>query len=597
MIDVEQRLRDELDLLAPPAAGPDWSEVLELAGRSRRHRRRRATAAIGAALVVVGTVLVATPLGAGIVHSLGGFSAWLTGQPGSPASEAEQQEFERANARSWLGFPAGTNLRRLSTVTDPTTGRTVDLFGFRSGSTLCLRVVASGKVRETKLSCAPLAELRQAGAPVRVVLVDHGFGQGTKRAWYGVIRFRAPGLQVTAGIVADGVRRVVVEDDSGLHMLRAISNAFLYVALDPDVGQRVKRIWAETDTARIRVPFAPVAFGLGGGPAQQRAPSPPRVERHVRGGTIGWLDRHEPRGEPLDVLPPRSRRLVRRHTVFGRVLAPDPHRPFRLALTLSTSRRGGKATGLCTWMIMRGGAASGGCAVRADAFARGPIMGGLGLVGGSDEFATVAGVVSDDVARLVAFLADGQRMGAPLADNTYLVDIARSRLPARLVAYDDAGRVIGFTTTIGDVGAGSASVRGRARLLLHAASPTGSWAKLYVGRSTSGGRCMYVRWYRNKHARGTMEGCGDPAWHGPPLQLSTESYPPEFVVGRVRSDVATVELRFADGARTTLRPTNGFVLYAVPAEHLEKGHVLVSAAGRNAAGRTVATQPFPRPGH
>jgi hypothetical protein len=32
------------------------------------------------------------------------------------------------------------------------------------------------------------------------------------------------------------------------------------------------------------------------------------------------------------------------------------------------------------------------------------------------------------------------------------------------------------------------------------------------------------------------------------------------------------------------------VLYAVPAVHLEKGHVLVSAAGRNAAGRTVARQ-------
>ncbi len=216
MIDVEQRLRDELDLLAPPTAEPDWSEVLELAGRSRPRRRRRAATAIAAVVAVVVAILVATPLGAGIVHSLGGFSSWLTGQPGSPASEAEQREFERANARSWLGFPAGTKLRRLSMVTDPATGRTVDLLGFRSGSTLCLQVVVSGKVRETKMSCAPLAELRQAGAPVRVVLVDHGFGQGTKRASYGIDRFRAPGLQVTAGIAADGVRPVVVEDDMSM---------------------------------------------------------------------------------------------------------------------------------------------------------------------------------------------------------------------------------------------------------------------------------------------------------------------------------------------------------------------------------------------
>jgi hypothetical protein len=590
MIDVEQRLRDELDLFAPATAAADWSEVLDLAGHSQTRRRRRGVATIAAVLAVVFVIVVATPLGAGIVHRLGGFSAWLTGQPGSPVSEDEQREFERANARSWLGFPAGTQLRRLSTVTDPATGRTVDLLGFRSGSTLCLRVVVSGKGRETKMSCAPVAELRQAGAPARVVLVDHGFGHGKKRGWYGLNRFTAPALQVTAGIAADGVRRVVVEDDVGRHTLRAISNAFLYVALNPDVGQRVKRIWAETDTTRIRVPLAPALFGLGSRPTQ-RAPGPTRVERHVTGGTIGWLDRHEQRGEPLDVLPRRSRGLVRRHTVFGRVLAPDPNRPFRLAVTLSTSRHGGKATGLCTWMILRGGGAAGGCGVRADAFARSPITGGLGLLGGSDEFATLSGLASDDVARIVAFLADGQKTAVPLVDNVYLVDIARSRLPARLVAYDADGRIIGLLPTIGDVGRGSGPALGRPRLLLHSVSPTGSWAKLYVGRSTSGGRCMFVRWYRSKHVRGVMESCGDPRWHGSPLQLSTEGTPAEFVVGRVRPDVATVELRFADGTQAAATPRNGFILYTTTRAH----RAVVAAIGRNGHGKTVGTQSFRPP--
>ena len=41
---------------------------------------------------------VATPLGAAIGRGLADFSAWLTGEPGTPASESEQREFEAANA-------------------------------------------------------------------------------------------------------------------------------------------------------------------------------------------------------------------------------------------------------------------------------------------------------------------------------------------------------------------------------------------------------------------------------------------------------------------------------------------------------------------
>ena len=175
---------------------------------------------MAAAVAAVGAIFVATPLGAGIVHSLGGFSAWLTGQPGSPVSPKEQRAFDEANARSWLGFPAGTQLRRLADVTDPATGTTVDLLGFRTKSTLCLRVALVGKVHGGTLGCAPLDELRKAGAPVRVVLVDFPFGNGTKKAWYGLDRLTAPAFQVTVGIAADDVRRVVLVDGSGEHVVR-----------------------------------------------------------------------------------------------------------------------------------------------------------------------------------------------------------------------------------------------------------------------------------------------------------------------------------------------------------------------------------------
>jgi hypothetical protein len=598
MIDVEQRLRDELDLLAPAVLPADWDGVLRLARDGRRRARRRFAVAAAVLVAALGGIFVGTPLGSAIVHGLGGFSAWLTGQPGSPASKEEQRAFDQANARSWLQFPSGTQLRRLAAVTDDATHSKVDLLGFRSKSTLCLRVVVTGDVRGGTLSCAPLDELRKAGAPVRAVLVDYGFGSGTKKAWYGLDRYHASALQVTVGIAADGVRRVVLVDTSGRHTVHASSNAFLYVASKPDVGQRVRRIWAETDTSRIPVPFAPAPFVFGGGNAPKRAaPGPTKVDRKVRGATIGWLDRHEPRGKPLDVLPARIRGLVERHAVFGRVIAPDPERPLRIAVTLSTSRHGHRPTGLCTWIVTRGGGGAGGCGVRATTFARGPITSGTTLSGGSDEFATITGLASDDVTRIVAFLSGGQTMRVPLTDNVYVVDIARSRLPARLVAYDSEQRVIGFTQTIRDFGGagGGGPARGRARLLLHAVSPTGSTAGLFVGKSTTGGRCMYLRYYHSKRVRGVSEGCAGPTWQGPAVQLGAESNPAEFVDGRVRADVTSVVLRFADGDHATVAPTEGFVLYTVPRRHLAPGHQVVAAVGRNAAGAKIGTEPFPTP--
>jgi hypothetical protein len=590
MIDVEQRLREELGLLAPATPGPDWDGVLKLAARARR----RMAGAVAALVLALGGILVATPLGGAIVHGLGGFSAWLTGQPGSPVSEEEQRAFDEANARSWLGFPRGTKLRRLATVTDPATGAKVDLLGFRTKSMLCLRVAVTGGVRGGTLSCAPLEELRKAGAPVRVVLVDFGFGSGTKKAWYGVDRYHAAALQVTAGIAADGVRRVVVVDASGRHTVRAASNAFLYVATKPDVGQRVRRIWAETDTSRIRVPFAPAPFGLGGGSAPTRLSAPPKVDRRVRGGTIGWLVRREPRGEPLDVLPARIRRSIERHAVFGRVIAPAPDRPLRVAVTLNHSRHGHRPKGLCTWIVTRGGGGSGGCAVRATVFARGPITSGAGVRSGSDEFMTISGVASDDVARIVAFLAEGQTMRVPLVDNVYVVDVARARLPARLVAYDAKRRVIGFTPVIRDLLApGGGPARGGARLLRRAVSPTGKTATLFVGKSTAGGRCFYVRWYLGKRVRSVMQNCAGRAWQGRPLQLAGVGNPAEFVYGRVRPDVATVALRFADGRHVRVAPSEGFVLYAVRREQLAPGHQVVAAVARDAAGATIGTERFP----
>ena len=142
-------------------------------------------------------------------------------------------------------------------------GSKVELLGFRAGSTLCLRIVVTGKTTASTRSCAPLADLRQAGSPVRVIVVDRGFGTGRSTPGTG-LHLHSPALQVTAGIVADGVKKVVVRDRSGRHVLPVTANSFLYVASTPDVGQRLISISAQTQAGLVSVPFAPAPFGFGG---------------------------------------------------------------------------------------------------------------------------------------------------------------------------------------------------------------------------------------------------------------------------------------------------------------------------------------------
>jgi hypothetical protein len=605
MIDVDERLRSELHRLVPTDRRRDWDEVIAGSGIERERVRRRWAAAAAAFVAAAAVLGISTPLGAGLVRSLDDFSAWLTGEPGTPASERAQQAFEEANARSWLRFPQGTELREL--ITRSAGGTTIELLGFRSGSSaLCLRLNVTGKSRWTTLECAPLDELRRAGGPARAVFADQPIGKGDKIAWYGLDRLRSANLQITAGIVTDAVEAIVLEDDSGRHEVDAAANAFLYVAEKPDIGQRVKRIWARIEGRLVPIPFVPTAFGFGGGPAARSVPAPPAptVQRRVEGGRIAWLEIHEPRGESLDVLPARTQATVlgrgdgprgRLHTnvLYGRVLTPDLDRPARLVVTLNAHRPGGRAAGLCTWFITPGGA-GGGCAPYPDVFAQTLIPSTL-TGGGSGAFVTVSGIASDDVARIEALLADGQHAGVPLQDSAFIVDLPRANLPVRLIAYDSAGRVIDVGELWRDFGAHSGPALGRAKSLLRVAGPGGTTAELFVGPSTDGGECMYVRHFVDRHHSGVMTGCRGHGWTGQAVQVGSEFQPPRFVSGRVRPDVRKVRIRFADGSSTTLTPTRGYVLWAAPADRLTERRRAVAAEGLNAQGRVVGRQSFTPP--
>lgn len=585
-------MREELDRIPVDVGEPDWADVLERAGRRSRRRLVLLAGAVGAAALLA----VATPLGRAVATGVGDFSAWLTGRPGEPVSAEEQRAFDEANARSWLGFPQGTELRRLGSA--EAAGTKVELLGFRAGETLCLRVIARGEAGGSTQSCAPLRELRGGETPVRVILVDHGFGRGTKREWYGVDRIGAPLVQVTAGIAADGVESIELEDDAGTHVVPVTSNSFLYVAAEPDVGQRVRAIASIGPAGRTSVPFAPTPFRLAGGGTpggNKTVPGPAKVESQVTGGEIGWLERREPRGEPIDVVPARGRRHITRNMVFGRVLAPSADRPLRVAVTLNVGRRTVSQldpSGICTWLLSDGDGGGGGCSPRDALFDTSPITLSISQAGGSDGFLTAAGLVSDDVRRLVVFVTGGEEYGLPFADNAYAAVIARSKLPARIVAYDADGKVIGFSHPIQDMDRGAAGpAPGRATRLLAVRSPLGSTAELLVGPSTSGGECMYIR-YRGRPATGRMTSCAPPDWSRYPVLLNTYGDPGEFVMGQVRPDLVRVEIGFADGTTTTVVPTRGYVLYAVPAEHIAEGKEAVTATGYDREGNAVPTWSF-----
>jgi hypothetical protein len=602
MIDVDDILRSELQAWIPSDSRRDWDQVAAGAGLTRARRLRRIAIAV-AALVVAAVLGLGTPLGAALVETLDDFSAWLTGQPGTPASQQEQQAFEEANARTWLRFPKGTQLRHL--ISTEANGSTIELLGFRSGaSVLCLRLHVTGKTKQSMLQCAPLAELRRAGGPVRPVLVDASVGIGDKTAWYGIDRVRSSQLQITAGIASDAVRSVVLADKSGRHEVAVVSNTFLYVAASPDVGQHVMRIWARTTQGLVEIPFAQAPRGYGGVSPPKPAPAAPAIQRVIKGGSIGWLERDQPRGESLDVLPPDLRGPVlgqrggipggtKSTVLYGRVLTPDPDRPARVVLTLTARQSGGPPAGLCTWFVTRG-SSGGGCSPYPAVFERTLIPSTLSG-GGPGEFATLSGAASDEVAKIAALLADGQLADVPLKDNSFMVDLPRSNLPARLIAYDSAGRVIDVSEAWGDFGPRSGPARGRARSLLRASGANGANSELLVGPSTTGGECYYVKQFLDRSHRGVGVNCHGPTWSGRALELSWDYSPTHFISGRVRPDIKTVRIRFADGTASTLRPKSGYILWAASKRQLEPTAAATMVEGLRANGTVVARQSLALP--
>jgi hypothetical protein len=110
-------------------------------------------------------------------------------------------------------------------------------------------------------------------------------------------------------------------------------------------------------------------------------------------------------------------------------------------------------------------------------------------------------------------------------------------------------------------------------------------ATISIAPSRTGGYCF---WLRSAGGAGGS-GCAPPRYLTRPMIGGLGS---TVFSAQVKPEVARVELRFQDGARTELRPVKGFVLYSVPRRHWPRGHRLTAAVAYSSSGKELARQTF-----
>jgi hypothetical protein len=575
MIDVEPLIGASFDRMFPvPAVAADWNDVLRRAGAVHRRPRRRVRLALVLAALLVATVAV-SPLGAGIAHSLSDFSGWLQGSPGKPASQSAQQAFDRANAKSWAGFPKGTKLRELIKTSDD--GVNYTLFGVRSGESLCLRIVAEGAARGSTLSCSPLRELRARPQPALVLEVDYSIGRlKGKHAQLGPDRFTLPRASVTFGIVADNVKALHLRSDKGARDALIASNSFLSVLPRPPVGDRVHAVRATLrDGSVVKIPFAEAPFDIYQSNATHGVlHGPAKLDRVVKTGTVGWLTRRERRGVALPNGPSGSMFFSHgaAHLLFGRLIQPDPRNRMRVGLSLwmlpkppqhmSFMKRG---LYLCTSLIVGSGGGSGGCSVMTEMFARSPVNFGLTTFGGGNQYSILDGVASDDVARIAVFLGTGEVLDVPLRDNAFLTQVSRAKFPIRVVGYDNAGHVIANQFMISESGPSGPryvpAKHAKWKQLATVTDAAGGRGELWTVPSQAGGVC----WRFHGPGGGGAGGCTPPTWKGGIRGDVVPTVGPRAVlIAQTLPAVTRVVVAYKSGATDIVTPKSGFVVYAVP---------------------------------
>lgn len=442
MSSFEETIRGVLVRTVPPPAtvGLDWDDVLARSATSTKTARTRRLVYSVAFAAVVAIVLAATPLGAMIARGFGDFSGWLSGSTGHPASTGEQQTFAHEYKNSWIRFPKTPALRSLIRVNRD--GIDYELFGFRAGDAFCLRLVSSSTSRSTYTSCAPKSDLLARRAPVLLLSVDAPIVDRVKAGRRVVFVQRAG---VTFGITSDGVTAVRASAPPQSHDLKGIvgGDSFLIVNPRAAFGAHIASIRASNKNGNeVAVPIARSFFDTPVARTSPTLPGPTKVERPVTRVSVGWIARREPRGAAY----PMSRlrhpwQSAKQRVVFARLLTPDPGGVEQVLVILN---RGGD---LCIDIVAKrveGGSCSP-LKYISKKFGMPFTLMSSGGNPGRSQYTSIVGLADDQVARMTLFLANGEQLAVPLKDNAFLAEVASSKLPYRLVAYDRAGRVIGIS--------------------------------------------------------------------------------------------------------------------------------------------------------
>jgi hypothetical protein len=552
--ELDARIFDLLDAFTPePRRWPDWRDVLS---RTRKRHMRRLIVAVAAAVGVLTSV-------AAVAAALGGFHVWLSGSPGKPAPKAEQERFQHANEHSVAAFPKGTKLREL--IRRNVDGKVYVLFGFRSGSSLCLRLKAVSLGHSFGPTCAPASRLVHAVAPILPVVGVGGFSD----------KHNHPSAVISYGIAADSVSRVVVHAIDSDHPAALGGNAYLWVQNEPNTGQHALSVTATGPNGqRITLPILRSAGMFAAEtPVVQKPRGPTRVQRRILHPTIAWYLRGEKRGVGLN----QVRRVVTQGQGtlddFTRLVKPDP----------ASNVLVGLAGQWCIVLVMNAGGPSTGCDSAHGFWSRGP----MNVISTSegDQFVRFSGAAADGVRRMVVFLADGQRQEAALRDNLFTVLVASAEFPARLVAYDAAGRIVGIETPPWFRPQPIPRAATRLRPVLRVRGPNGAVGVLKIGRRARGYRC-----WRVDFSTGQSPGaCSGPVFTAPSIwpDLVQPAGRDLFVIGHTFGPIARVQLEFPNGDVRKARPVGHLFVIAVPRSHLTSERQTAVVHGYTSEGKSI----------
>jgi hypothetical protein len=439
MTEFHPAVRSALNTLAPPFENTpaDWEDALSRGtGRSKYGTPRRLIAIAVAVGAFVG--LATSPFGQAVVRdTLDQLGAWVDGEPGNPASPEDQEAFRAANEASFASFPDDTRLRELTRVEGA--GSRFTLFGFRDGNWFCLRLTRAPEGdRPHPAGCASIHTLAAIEGPVAIVSA--------------LEKYSVPGHEAHAlyGFAVDGVTAVDVVTENGERLPAQLqSNAFVHVS---DRAERVVSVIAVgRDGAESTVPVIAFHPLFEDRLERDEVPGPAEIEREVEPTGIAWLERREERGRPFNW--PRDRGAI--EVAFARSVKPDATSAFRMGLATGEGTvQASDGRWFCLqwqWPLVE---ETGYACIRAE-FTRSHMI-RISEYAGGDQLPIETGVVSDHVASMELFYANGEHQAVPLGDNVFAVQLRRIDLPGKIVAYDDAGRVIGIELLYGHATAAEA---------------------------------------------------------------------------------------------------------------------------------------------